>query len=374
MPRLTDIIKQGKIPEKEKEKDDSSRETISFKDLSLFKKSSKDFITPQDTDRDDSINAQFPKEIEKAHVEVALEEMGDAKNLDWLYKNAYSFVEDTVSIATNGGVLRIDEGIKIINQIVDNLDSIDSLYQKSIYTKETVDLFLSHPVNVVIYAMKIGVGLKYDRERLIKLGMGALLYDIGMVRIPKEILKVNRRLTEGESEIVKKHTRYGYEILLSLGEDYMWLAEIALQHHEREGGQGYPQGLKGDKIAEYAKVIGVVDIYDALIHSRPHRKRFLPYQAVKEIIKSEKGGFHPKIMKVLLTHLSVFPLSSYVKLNSNAIGEVIAISENHPLRPTVQILYDSQGKRVQEKKIINLEDNNPLLYIIDSVFEEDFPV
>jgi len=76
----------------------------------------------------------------------------------------------------------------------------------------------------------------------------------------------------------------------------------------------------------------------------------------------------------LLTHLSVFPLSSYVKLNSNAIGEVIAISENHPLRPTVQILYDSQGKRVQEKKIINLEDNNPLLYIIDSVFEEDFPV
>ena len=373
MPRLTDIIKQGKIPEKEKEKEDSSRETISFKDLHLFEKSSKDFITPQDTDTDDSINAQFPKEIEKAHVEVALEEMGDAKNLDWLYEKAYSFIQDIMTVVANGGKISIDEGVETINQIINNLDSIDLLYRKAIYTRKTLDPFISHSVNVAIYAIKIGIGLKYNKDQLAKLGIRALLHDIGMAKMPGELINKTEKLTSDEFAIIKKHPQYGYEILLTLGEDYRWLAETALQEHEREGGQGYPHELKGAQIAEYAKIIGVVDIYEALTHPRPQRKRFLPYEAVKEIIETQRGFFHPKIMRLLLTQLSVFPLHSYVRLNSNAIGEVVEINENHPLSPTIQILYDSQGGRIQEKKIIKLAENS-LLHIKDSIFEEDLPM
>ena len=376
MPRLTDIIKQGRVPEREKQKEmeNSSTEKIRFKDLPLLREARTESAPQQEIDRDGLVDAQLPKEREETYTEVKVEGRGEEKNFDWLlYEKAYSFVEDTVSIATNGGVLSIDEGIRIISLIVDNLDSIDSLYRKAICTKETLDPFISHPVNMVIYAIKIGIGLKYDKEQLIKLGIGALLHDIGMSKIPKEVVNRNGKLTEEEFELIKKHPQYGYELLLTLGKDYTWLAEISLQEHEREGGQGYPKGLKGDSIGEYAKVIGIVDIYEALTHSRPQRKRFFPYEAVKEIIKSEKGFFHPKILKVLLTELAVFPLYSCVRLNSNAIGQIVEIDKNRPLRPTIQILYDSQGRKIQEKKITRLADN-PLLYIKDSIFEEDLPI
>jgi HD-GYP domain-containing protein (c-di-GMP phosphodiesterase class II) len=374
MPRLTDIIKQGRIPEREekKEKENSPTDKIRVKDLSLFVGSGTESITQQEIDKDSLLDAQFPKEREEAYTEVKVEGRGKEKNFDWLYEKVYSFVQDIMTVVANGRKLNIDEGVKIINQIADNLDSIDALYRKGIYTRETLDPFISHSVNAAIYAIKIGIGLKYDKSRLTKLGIGALLHDIGMAKMPREVINKIEKLTSDEFALIKKHPQYGYEILLTLGEDYRWLAEIAFQEHEREGGQGYPQGLKGNSIGESAKIVGVVDIYEALTHPRVYRKRFLPYEAVKEIIGSQRGFFHPKIMKVLITQLSVFPLHSYVRLNSNAIGKVIETNENYPLSPTIQILYDSQGGRIQEKKIIKLAENS-LLHIKDSIFEEDLP-
>ena len=377
MVRLTDIIKQGKVPEKEKQKekekeDLSTKGSIRFRNLPSFKELQRDSTARKERDRDEGIDGQLPKEREETRAEVTAEGMTEGKDFDWLYQKAYGFVEGIVSVVGSGGKLNIDEGIKIINQIVGDLDSVDALYRKAIYTRETLDPFISHFVNVAIYALKIGTGLKYGENELTELGIAALLHDMGMAKISRHIVKKSEKLTPGEFELIRKHPQYGYEILLTLGEDYRWLAEIAFQEHEREGGQGYPQGSKGDSIGEYAKIIGVVDIYEALTHPRVYRKRFLPYEAVKEIIESQRGFFHPKIMKVLITQLSVFPLHSYVRLNSNVIGEVIETSESQPLRPTVQIMYDSQGKRVREKRIIKLA-GNPILHITDSIFEEDLP-
>jgi hypothetical protein len=148
------------------------------------------------------------------------------------------------------------------------------------------------------------------------------------------------------------------------------LAECAVQVNERLDGSGYPQGLQGDEINEYAQVIGLVDMYEALVHSRPQREKFHHFKAVKEIIKSGKHLFKRKHLKALLNIFSIFPLHSYVRLNSDAVCKVVKTYPDQPMRPRIQIVFDSQQKRVLTERIINLPDD-PLLYIVDSVVDEE---
>ena len=153
------------------------------------------------------------------------------------------------------------------------------------------------------------------------------------------------------------------------GEAYAWLADIVVQEHEREGGQGYPEGLRGDKIHAYAKIIGLADVYEALTHVRSYRRGFTPFEAVREILASQKDFFPMPILKSMVAQLSVFPLQSYVLLNSKAIGQVVATHEAAPLRPVVRLLYDSQRKPVQGEKLVDLRSNQ-LLYITDTLSAE----
>lgn len=267
----------------------------------------------------------------------------------------------------------IDRGVELVAKVIDTPSAIESLYRKAVYRKEFKYDSRVHGINVAIFAIKIGEGLGYKRDQLVELGIAALIHDIGMCKIPDEVVNKEGILTNEEYALIKKHPQFGYEIVLnSLGEKYKWLAEVVSQEQEREGGQGYPRGLQGNEIHEYAKVIGIVDVYEALSHPRPQRKRFLPYESTKVIVNSSKNMFPQKLIRALLTKLSCFPISSYVVLNSKAIGRVVETNEASPLRPVIEMLYDSMGKKLTEKKIVKLQDT-PLLYITDSMFEEDLP-
>ncbi len=163
-----------------------------------------------------------------------------------------------------------------------------------------------------------------------------------------------------------------YKILQTLGKKYLWIAKVVSQEQERENGQGYPNGLKGDEIHDYAKIIGIVDVYEALTHHRPQRRGHMPHDAVKLILGTQKNLFSDEVKRLLLTKLSCFPLGSYVKLNSKAICKVIEVYEDSPLRPTVEILFDSQKRKLPNKKIIRLTEA-PLLHITSTVYESDLP-
>ncbi|MBI4621094.1 MAG: HD-GYP domain-containing protein [Desulfobacterales bacterium] len=237
---------------------------------------------------------------------------------------------------------------------------------------EPLDYLIVHMVNVAIFAMEIGVGLLYSKEQLIKLGVAGLLHDIGMWKIPREIIEKNGPLDDKEFDMVKKHPEFGFDILSSLGEEYAWLAEIVLQEHERENGQGYPRRLKEEEINENAKIIGLADVYEAISHSRSYKKYLIPHYAVKELLNTQRGLFSSHIIKALIGRLSIFPLYSYVKLNSGYIGRVIEVNEAYPLRPTVEILFDPQKKKVNKMQRIKLSDT-PILYITGAVDKGDLP-
>ncbi|MBW2624035.1 MAG: hypothetical protein JRD68_14100, partial [Deltaproteobacteria bacterium] len=120
----------------------------------------------------------------------------------------------------------------------------------------------------------------------------------------------------------------------------------------------------------YAMILAVTDTFVAMTHNRPYRPALLGFKAIQEILHSFKGKFDPKILRLLLTQLTVFPLKSYVKLNNGAIGMVVKTNEAMPLNPTIRVLIDGQGRQVDEEKIMDLS-KSPFLHVSEVVEEAD---
>jgi HD-GYP domain-containing protein (c-di-GMP phosphodiesterase class II) len=257
-----------------------------------------------------------------------------------------------------------------VNEIVNTsvIEKDDALFTKALHEENRSDFLVTHSVNVAIYAMKMGGGLGFSKEEQVELGLAALVHDVGKCMVPEEILYKEGELSKGELETVRQGPNYGYELLKPLATDHPYLAESCLQVYERADGSGYPRGLEENELHEHGQVIGLVDFYEALTHARPHRGKFLHFAAIKEIINSGKSAFARNHLKALLTIFSIFPLNSYVKLNSHAICRVVGTYLDQPMRPKLQIITDSQGRPVLREQIINLPEH-PLLYIVDSVLE-----
>lgn len=304
----------------------------------------------------------------KTEIEIKSHEEEDLDSS--LYEEARSQMERIFQNIKEGLPFSMAPPSEIVSKFIDSLLVRDDLIRKALYSKAPALDFPSHLLNVCILSIEIGIGLRYLRDDLEKLGLAAILHDIGMVKIPEDILKKPGRLSHEEFDIVKKHPEYGTEILKGLGENSQWISEVILQEHERFDGKGYPKGLKGDEIHEYAVIIGIADVYEALTHHRFQRRNLPPFNSMKEILSVERSSFPKKIIKALLSKLPVFPVGTVVRLNSKEIGVVVFTDSLSPFRPTVEIIIDNNGRKPKVKKIVNLKEN-PLLYIISPVFEEE---
>lgn len=290
-----------------------------------------------------------------------------------LRESALKCITQILQSTSAGNAHPLDEAEDIIWKCIEGPDALEHLYSLAVSAKDTSNSLAIHLFNHSIYSLKLGTGLRWGEERLIRLGVASMIHDIGMCQVPQHIRHKEGKLDPEEVAEIRNHCRYGMDIILSLyGEPFKWLAEAIYQEHEREDGQGYPQGLVGNQISDYAKIIGLADVYEALTHNRPHRKRLLPHKAVQEIVQTQKTQFHQKLLKVMLEELSVFSLNSLVRLNSNAIGRVAETIGGHPLRPVIQLLFDADGNEILEERFISLKEF-PLLYIVDEVEESELP-
>ena len=246
----------------------------------------------------------------------------------------------------------------------------EKLYEYVMLAPGDYDQLVVHNVRVAFISLMVGEGLGYDIKMLLKLGLAALLENVGVCKIPESILQKRGKLDEKEMAMIRVHPKSSYEILAETGEKYQWLAEAALQDHERSDGSGYPYGLKGEEIYEMSSIIGLIDVYVAMISDRPYRDKFVANDAIKFLAKGGKGLFPERIRKVFLNQISLFPVSTFVRLNNKSIGRVVSTDKAHPLRPRIQILYDSAGKKMEERELIRLSEK-PLLYITESIHEKD---
>ncbi len=218
---------------------------------------------------------------------------------------------------------------------------------------KTYDFYLfSHVVNVCVLSVIIGKELKMSSDELKELGMTALLHDFGMIKIDPAIYNQESKLTPEQWQEVRKHPDYGVELLS--GNDFSSeVLQGIQQHHERINGSGYPNGLKGAEISQYGKIIAVADVYDACISPRKHRKRFTPYEALK-ILLGDSHLFEIKILKAFIASMAIYPIGSFIRLNTGEIAKVIGINHGAPFRPEIRIYIDSSGQKLDESVRINL--------------------
>ena len=199
-------------------------------------------------------------------------------------------------------------------------------------------------VNSALLAVTVGLSTNRPRHKLFALCTGALLHDVGMQRVPAELLSLERELDEREMKILRTHPVYSYRIItkeLQLSEE---IAQIALQHHERWDGGGYPQGVRGADIALDARIVSVADAFEAMVSERPWRNSMIGYEAMRAILSDNQRRFDPEIVKMFIKAMGLYPLGSIVLLSDGSIGRVISASEEAPLRPRVIILINGSGR------------------------------
>jgi HD-GYP domain-containing protein (c-di-GMP phosphodiesterase class II) len=310
--------------------------------------------------------------IEELAEELTQEESTPLDANDW-YQRACRFLEDVFGKVRNQEKPNLSEGENLIEEIVQSClqgNLPQELLIKAQYGDETSSFLVNKGVNVTVFAIFMGDNLGLPKGRLVELGLAALLHDIGKIRVPKEILYKETTLKEPELEVLQKYPQDSFEILQALGQKYHYLAECALHVNERLDGSGFPQGLQGDAINPYARIIGILELYEAMTHNRPQRQRFSHFEAVKEIVKTKKSAFQRELLKAFLNTFGIFPLHCLVKLNSGAIGRVIQTYEEQPLRPKIEIIVDAQQRPVKVERTIDLREQQ-VLYIADALTEED---
>ena len=358
MVRFSDIIKDGEKKEPIKE---STEVTAEDEDLGL---------SDSQISRVMSDTQILKVRGQKASLDPASKEEWNTAVITYYER----FVERAIDIRSR---VRGEQGISpspILSDLhyILNKDLVDKLYEYAMFAPPDSDWLLFHNVRVSFISLILGQGLGYDIKMLLKLGLAALLENVGMYKIPDSVLEKKGSLDENEMSMIREHPKTSYEILDRLGERYRWLAEVAVQVHERTDGSGYPHGLKGGEIYELSSIIGLTDMYVAMTSDRPYRDKIVQTEAIKHIVEEGKGEFPANIRKVFLDGISLFPVNTYVMLNNKSIGRVISTEKQQPLRPTIELIYDSTGGKIERREIVRLSEN-PLLYITESIHPRDLP-
>jgi HD-GYP domain-containing protein (c-di-GMP phosphodiesterase class II) len=219
------------------------------------------------------------------------------------------------------------------------------------------EYLVRHPVNVGIFAAFIGLGSGLARERVIELAITGFVHDIGMLDC-RQLADKKGALTPDEFAKVKEHPEKSFEALKKNTRDLpAVILEAVRQEHERMDGSGYPNGLKDDQVSEYARIIGLADVYEAMTHRRPYRESHTPVEAIR-IILENKNSFSPDVTKTLIERVGIFPLGLLVELNTQEIGVVLKNNVKLPLRPLIEIVIDAQGQELKVPKQVDLADNS----------------
>ncbi|MBC2726529.1 HD-GYP domain-containing protein [Desulfosporosinus sp.] len=291
----------------------------------------------------------------KSEVKTVTHTKSFPKDLYWDIVGSLWSIYHDVGLITSEQISKTMVSIEwIINEIKDKCIYIDtnSLRVDLASFKEHDYCTFVHAVNVAILSALTARELGYKGQRLRYLAMGAILHDIGKIKVPYEILNKPGPLSKSEFYIIQQHPLEG-EAMLRNAEVLPSILNTVRQHHERWSGNGYPNGLSGSRIHLDAQIIAVADVYDALTADRPYRKALPPYHALEMILAMEKD-FNPMVIQAFRKSLNLYPKDSLVTLNTGERGLVVAVPTSFPTRPLVRLLFDRNGKYVDKDTYIDL--------------------
>ena len=284
-----------------------------------------------------------------------------------LYKAATTYVLESIRKTQKRTAPNIERGEELVKLIIDSI--MDNSALLLLATDRRQEFAVSaHSVNVAILSLRLAQTLDYNLEHQVRVGLVALLHEMGVVSLPKRLLHAKGPV----SSEVKQRPVYGAKILQGFYPEYDWLFETVGQVYEREDGSGFPLKLTGKDIREEAKILGIMDVFEACIHDRPYRNAMTGYRLLEELTHDDTKSFSDSIVKALLNGFSLYPYNEYVVLNTMELGRVVEVNPANSFRPLVQILYDRNGVPLEEPREMDLAQSS-LLFITKAISYHELP-
>jgi len=305
-------------------------------------------------------------------VEIPLE--NEIKKANKLYKSAKELQGTILESLKLNNALKVESIAPTTDALVDsvyrNQDALSCLTR--IQSKDSY--LLEHSLNVAILMSIFAKHLGFEQRIIKELTLGAFLHDIGKVLLPKEILNKRNSLSEQEKKILKSHVALGAKLL----EDSPEISHIAMkmirEHHEKQDGTGYPQGLVAKEISKYGKMIAIVDKYDRLTCERPYKKSIFPISAFKTLASESPALYDEELVEKFIQCLGVYPVGTLVKLNSGKLGLISKLNKQRPLHPYVKVFYNTRLSQAIPIEEINLAKSKYKDQIDCCIKPEDFNI
>jgi len=354
MPRMFDILKGKKgddDPGGGDGKHKAKKAAPEKKHPLSFPKGILKTLSPRDLEKEDQSLVS-----KKLIFAVKQHGVDNQERSDEIYENAVKTIKGLLAEIRGGegpGQARMEKLYELLDTVFNQLVMGDSILFNLCEKNNGEATLPYHIVNVLILSSFIGLNMGFNKSRLSHLGLASIFYDVGMDSF-SELAGSPRLFTASEREKVKGHIGKSLEVVGKIGSVNDVVIETISMHHERMNGSGYPAGIRGDEINPYAKILGLVDTYEAITHTRPHREGMNTHKAVRLLIGPMKGDFDSDVMKIFINKMSVYPIGSIVTLDTGEVARVISVEPGSPLRPVIMILRDANGVNVKEKVVIDL--------------------
>lgn len=237
---------------------------------------------------------------------------------------------------SDGGTVNKEEllskTISLVSPKQTTLDVFDMLHNM----RQVNDSTYAHSLNVAIISRIIGKWLHFSNEELDTLTLAGLLHDIGKTKIPDEVLNKDGKLTDEEFQMIRNHPKYGYDILKSQPLN-SHIKKAALMHHERCDGSGYPRGLTMEEIDDYALIIAIADVYDAMTAARSYRAPLCPFEVIAEFEKDGLQKYKPKYILTFLENIANAYQNNRVMLSDGTSARIVLLNHRRLSKPLVQL-------------------------------------
>jgi len=287
----------------------------------------------------DKVRVSFEQEIGKAHE---------------IHHKATEIVHNMYEDVRLGKSINAAGAKAIVNQMVGSIVRNPDAQVWLTHLKNKDEYTAIHSLNVCIFSIAFGRHLGLLDEALSQLGLGALLHDLGKIRVPSEVLNKPGKLTNEEFNLMKKHPVHGGNILTTAKDLSPEVINIALSHHERMNGSGYPHGLRSKEISFFGRIVSIVDIYDATTSNRVYHSGMHSLDAMTQLYTMRQGYLDSQLVEQFIQCLGIYPVGSIVELYSGDIGIVIEINREHRLRPKVLLIMDGNKHRYKPPRIVDL--------------------
>lgn len=307
---------------------------------------------------------------ERPYSSAELKQAATMSDVRHSYAASLDLLKGVANSMADGEGAEIDDAVWTVEQLLENvlLQPGASLLLSTLKTHDGYTFF--HSINTSLLALTIGQAIGLEHEQLVRLGLGALLHDLGKIRVPTEIIQYPGRLDAAKWSEIQRHPQEGAQaILAGSGEGHEIAARVALEHHAQFDLAGYPQIPGRQRIHLFSRITSVCDVYDALTTRRAYKRALPPTAALKVIVEAAGTRLDPDLVQILVNILGIFPTGSLLRLDTGEVA--IVVSPDNQDQPIIAAsVLTADGSSIDEPEAQPIE----IKHIIGLVLPEDVGV